>query len=588
MGALHYRLWAGEVLLEGLVLRQPGLEIEGAEVRIEVGPARGLRAHVKGMRLVATLLPTAGEAGPPSRPWTALSRFAEMSVENGEVEVRDRSGAPWLQLRDIQASLDHPSRKQPEVRVRVGEAGVGWPEGGIRVRGVQGSARIQLEEGTGALRLQEARVVAGSSWMEAEGELAHLDPVASRLNTRISAEGALIRQLFPDVPAEGRVEGTISGQSDASGAVGTIEASTPGLSVLDLGPWTGSVRGRLEGPRLAVDSLDLRGYGGAVSGQGVLSASDEASHLDLSARGIDVAALAASFSAERPPLASRADASLRLELQGGAIDTLVGKGSLAFRPAQTAGWPVGGAARLSLSGRGVTFSSDDLNVRNAHLSLEGSLSFEQELSLTYAFALPRLEDARALLADAGFEAPDLALSGAAVARGSLMGRLPDWRATAELTGEALSVEGIDLGLAGVLRASPEAVTIESLHLEGPDGLIEVSGSVPLDSGAQWELRGVARELRVTDALARRGHPGADDVGRRLRGGGNRSRPQGGVSGRSARGGCGRSPTREPERRRAPPADVPWPSRSSPASSAAEASKAPAPSHPARPSRLESP
>jgi outer membrane protein assembly complex protein YaeT len=504
VGALDYRLWAGEVRIEQLALRRPGLEIDGAQVKIEVGPSRGLRAQVKGMRLVATLGPGVEAAGPPSRPWTALSRFAEILVESGELEIRDRRGVPWLQLRDIHARLDRPNGRQPEVRVGVGEAGVGWPEGGIRMRGVQGSARIELDMRTGALRLQESRVVSGSSWIEATGELAHLDPATSRLNVRLSADGALIRQLFPDLPAEGRVEGILSRQSDASGAKGAIEASTPGLSVFDSGPWMGSLRGRFDGPRLAVDSLDLRGYGGAVSGQGVLSAGEEVSHLDLSARGIDVAALAASFSTERPPLASRADATFRLEVQGGAIDTLVGEGSLAFRPAQTSGWPIGGAARLRLSRRGVTFSARDLDVREAHLALEGSLSVERELSLTYALALPRLERAPALLADAGFEAPDLALGGAVFARGSLGGRLPDWRATARLTGEGLSVEGIDLGLAGALRASPDVVNIESLHLEGPEGLIELRGSLPLDSGARWELSGVARGLRVTDALARRG------------------------------------------------------------------------------------
>ena len=476
-------------------------------MRIEVGPSRGLRAHVKGMRLVATLLPTVEEAEPPSRPWTALSRFAEMSVENGAVELRDASGAPWLQLRDIEARLEHPHREQPEIRVRVGQADVGRPDGGVRVRLDQGSARFEVEKETGVLRLREARVVSGSSWMEATGELAQLDPVDSRLTARIAAEDALIRQLFPDVPAEGRVEAAISLQSDGSGLVGTIEASTPGVSVLDLGPWTGSLRGRLEGPRLTVDSLDLRGYGGAVTAQGVLSAGDEASHLDVSARGIDVAALAASFSAERPPVASRADAHPRgWSSRAGRSTRSWARARSPFGPPRQRAGRSAGAARLSVSGRGVTFSADALNVRNAQLSVEGSLSFEQELSLTYAFALPHIETASVLLADAGLATPDLALSGSAVARGTLGGRLPDWRATAELAGDAVSVEGIDLGLAGVLRASPEAVTVESLHLEGPEGLIEVSGSVPLDSGAVWELRGVARELRVTDALARLGIP----------------------------------------------------------------------------------
>ena len=103
---LDYRLWAGEVSVEGVAVRGPRLEITCARAGVDVGLGTGVRVQVDAPRVVVTQGPETGDEPPSqaSQPWTILERFEPSSRGRGVGEL-ELAGAPRKTAIDVGARL---------------------------------------------------------------------------------------------------------------------------------------------------------------------------------------------------------------------------------------------------------------------------------------------------------------------------------------------------------------------------------------------------------------------------------------------------------------------------------------------------
>ncbi|MGD8896223.1 MAG: translocation/assembly module TamB domain-containing protein [Acidobacteriota bacterium] len=502
-----YRLWAGEVRLDGVDVRRPRLEITCARAEVKVGLDAGVRARIEAPRVVVTQGPPGDDRPPsgPSRPWTTLAWVDAVDLREGALELRNREDVPWLRLEGFEVQVESPSG-HPRGSVRVAEAGVGWPGAGIRVEPLRAEGEFELERDSGAVRLLRGEVVAGESTFEGRGHLAQVQPIEARAEGGGRLDARLLQQLVPDLEIEGWVDARATFEKDAAGARGSLEVEAADLRVFEVGPWDGTIRGRLEDRRLHVESLDLAGYDGRAEASGTVFLGDGPSTMDARAHDLDVETLVGTFVDAPPPLASRVDARLELEIRDWEVDTLEGRGGVVLRAAEGEGWPVTGPVQVSLAERRVSFAAEDLRVRSAEVTAEGSFTFTKDLNLRYALRVPGLEGAPELLADAAVDVPELALGGSVEVEGEIEGRLPEWQGTARIASGGVSVEDVDVGLEGVLAMSGAGVEIESFEAKGEDGSLSVAGFIPFDDAGSWSVDAKVAKLRLTDALGLHGVP----------------------------------------------------------------------------------
>jgi outer membrane protein assembly factor BamA len=507
VGRLDYRLWAGEASVEGVAVRTPRLEIECPRAEVTVSPGLRLNVRAEAPRVLVTQGPrTDGEPEPePSQPWAILEHFDAVNLREGAVEIRRHDGTPWLRVEGIEAQVDR-SGENPRGSARVADAAVGWPGAGIRIEGVGAEAELELEAATGTLRVLRGSVTSDEATLEGRGELRQIGPILATAEGGGRIDARLVRRLVPELELVGRLDARVSFEKDPAGARGSIEVEAADLEAFDVGPWSGSIRGTLEDRRLQIDSLSLAGYDGRAEAEGAVFLGDGTSGLDLRTSGLDVKALVATFVDQAPPLASRVEAELRLDIRDWDMDTLEGQGRLSLRPRDGEGWPVAGPVRVGLADRAVSFTTDGLRVRTARVTAEGSFSFAKDLDLRYVLRLPELDAAPELLADAAVDLPGLALGGAVEVEGRIEGRLPEWQGTARIASGGVSVEDVDVGLEGVLAMSSAGVAIESFQARGEDGSLRVAGFIPLADARSWSVDAEIRELRLTDALGRHGVP----------------------------------------------------------------------------------
>ena len=179
--------------------------------------------------------------------------------------MRDSAGKPWLVLQNIDVTAE-TGLDGPSVRLRVADASVGWPSAGLRVKrvGVEGDLGLDA----GRLVLRRARLTTAGSTVEVSGALTRLSPLEADLRASGSVEGGLIGSLAPGTRIGGRIAANAAVNVARDSVTGTIEASTPALTVQGFGPWDARGRGRIQGSRLVVDSFQARGFGGRIDAEG--------------------------------------------------------------------------------------------------------------------------------------------------------------------------------------------------------------------------------------------------------------------------------------------------------------------------------
>jgi hypothetical protein len=152
---------------------------------------------------------------------------------------------PWLAL----GATSDGGRKPA---VRVADAGLGWPGGGLRVRAAHAEATLKL--GGAALVVERARVTAGAASLELGGRLERILPITATTSARAAFGDELVEALAPGSDLQGRIEAAAAVEVTDDRVSGRLDASSPALTVARLGPWSAVARGRFEGARLVIDS----------------------------------------------------------------------------------------------------------------------------------------------------------------------------------------------------------------------------------------------------------------------------------------------------------------------------------------------
>ena len=471
-------------------------------------------------------------AGLSAQPWRALERLGRAEVVDGRLELRDAKGDPWLVLGRFDAEMAEEGGRR-EISVRIAEAGMGWP---ARPNPASASATLALDGGR--LAFEQASVTAGGSSIDLRGRLDRISPVTATASARAAFDGALVEALAPGTDLVGRVEADATVEVKDDRVTGTLTATSPALTLNGLGPWAASGRGRFEGPRFVLESLEARGYGGRLVAEGPLALTpSEKTDVTVRADGFDVAALAAAFASADVPVAARVEGSLRWATTGWDVGAARGTGAITLRPSPRAArppagprLPLSGSGRVRITGRALALEGASVEAHGARVTAEGALGAEGNVRGSWRATLP-LSSVNALLTDLG-SAERLAetYTGTLVAEGELAGPVSSLLHQGTLRTDDLAFHGHPHSLEAQAHYAAGRLALAPLLVRSGFGKATLTGSVPvLADAGEWDLRGEIEALDLAPALALAGLEGEGPATGTLRVEGPRDAPRGRVA-----------------------------------------------------------
>ncbi len=520
-----YRLWAGEAAVQGLSVRRPGVTVACPRAVVRLG-ASGMRVELTDARLIAQQAadPDGSPPHAPSRPWAVIGRFAALHIVRGAIELHDRGGAVWLLADGIDAHVEKTAG-HARGAIHVARADLSWPGAASRVAGARMDVEIEVDLSSGALHLVKGRLAAGETDLTASGRLDQLHPTVGSVQASGRLDGPTLAAVASTSAAQGSLGVRLAVARAAANTSGTLELEASDLTIARVGPWSGTVRSRIDGRRLLLDSVEVRGHGAQVSGGGVMVLGQGVSALDVRIRAADLAAVAEGFTASRPPIASQADLEFYVQLDSWNLQTLIGTGHARLNARAGRGWPLSGRTTVALRGRRLNFVAPRLEVRQARLELDGSIVLPRDLSVNYALRVPDLREARPLLADAGLAAPPLTLAGTAEISGTLAGRLPTWQSRARMSTAGLAIEGVHVDVDTDLSLTSQGIRVDSFVAQGRDGYVAANGFVPF-GGERWAMGANLTDVQLVEWLSSRGVPLRTQIGGWLRVDGPAAHPRG--------------------------------------------------------------
>jgi outer membrane protein assembly complex protein YaeT len=525
LGQLELALWKGHAAATAASLVLPGTRIEAQRIALDWSPASGPQLSVLRPSVVVT-----DRDGPESRrpatglaaqPWRVLERLARAEVTEGRLELRDAKGAPWLVLGRLDLEMAGESRRST---LRVADAGLGWPGGGLRVRAAHAEATLKLDGA--ALVVERARVTAGAASLELGGRLERILPITATTSARAAFDDALIEALAPGSDLQGRIEAAAAVEVTDDRVSGRLDASSPALTVAGLGPWSAVASGRLEGARLVIDSATAGGFGGRLEAQGPLAlVASAGTEVRVRAHELDPAALARTLSKVELPLSARASGALRWTTQGWDIEAARGEGQVTLQPGDGPGLRPTAAATLRTRGRALTLADARIDARGARVSADATIAPSGQLSGRWTAELP-LQALPALLGDLGQSTWAPQVEGRLLAEGDVTGPVSDPRASARVRGQELAVRGRALGLDADVQYEAGRLSVAPLVLRSGGGQATLVGGIPLAAGGEWDLTGEIDTLELEPALALVGLEGRGPAAGTVRVTGRRDEPVG--------------------------------------------------------------
>ena len=528
----------GQATATAASLSLDGVTLDAQRVELDWSAKAG--THVRLLRPRIVVRDTGEPAAPPAtglaaQPWRVLENLAKAEVEDGRLELRDAKGEPWLVLGRFDAEMaEEDGRRQ--VSVRIADAGVGWPDGGLHVKPASADATLALENGQ--LVFERAHIVAGESSIDLRGRLDRVSPITATATARVALDGGIVGSLAPGTEVTGRVEGDVTVEAVDDRVTGTLAVASPALTVLGVGPWAARGHGRIDGPRLVLESLTAEGYGGRLVGEGQLALLEtERTDVRVRADGFDVATLARVFSDADVPVAARAEGSLRWATTGWNVDAARGTGTITLRPSSRParppagpGLPLSGSGSVRITGHALALEGVTLEARGARLTARAALAPEGTVRGSWNATLP-LASANALLADLG-EAARLSpmYTGTLVAQGELAGPVSSPEHEGTLRADDLAVHGHPHSLEARARYAAGRLELAPLTVRSGLGQATLAGSVPVFADAgEWNLRGEVAALDLAPALALAGLEGDGPATGTLRIDGPRDAPRGWIT-----------------------------------------------------------
>ncbi|REK05400.1 MAG: hypothetical protein DWQ36_16230 [Acidobacteria bacterium] len=406
-----------------------------------------------------------------------------------------------------------------------------------------GASRLQWRRGD-ADRARLQGTLFGALPVRTELTVERLPQPRLRLQLEAEADGETLRQLA-DSLARREISGDVSlelvAQLGAEQLDLTLRAGSEALTAAPGDAFAFDLAARLEDGALALESLEVEGYGGRLSARGeadlaavlgdlppVLAADRQRSDdgadagLEVEAESLEVFRLAEDLAGRQIPLAAAVSGSTRLEWSrtsgggdgdGGAdaapIDRallaagLRGSGRFELREEATPRRPgltqISGILTLErdpeMASGAVLVDGTRLRTHGVELELGGSASAD-DLDLAYVARIEDLAaqpDLRQVLVGIG-ASPRLA--GDLTARGTIRGAPDDPAAIALISGQP-RVDGRAFDASGELTADLDRVEISGLELAHAAERWRVQGTVPLRSaGEPWDLGLEADGLRL--------------------------------------------------------------------------------------------
>jgi outer membrane protein insertion porin family len=527
VGRLDLDLLQGRAgLVAPNLLLPPGTRIDAQALQLDWSPWEGARVS-----LLRPVVRVAAEAEPArerppatglaTQPWRALERLARLSVEDGRVELRDAASRPWLVLAGIELQASGGERASGSLRIT--DASLGWPGGGLRVRPARAEAVLRVEGG--ALVVESLRMrTGGASALDLGGRLERILPVTAAASVQAAFDGVLVAQLAPGARTSGRVTASAQIEVEDGRATGPFGAECEALAVEGVGPWAARARARFDGARLVVESLAARGFGGRVEAEGELALGPGVrTDVRLRVADLDLDALVRAPSGAGAPLAARASGSLRWSTTGWEIGAARGEGRVSLRPGPGTGLRPLGEVPLRIAGRTLEIASARIEVRGAQVAASAEISGDGALRGRFTSELP-LASLPALLADLGQPPRSVPFEGSIRAEGELGGTLAQPEAAVRMAGHSLAVRGDPIALGAEGRYEPGGLSLAPLVLRAGAGRATVTGSVPLRAAGEWRLEGAIERLDAEPLLALVGIDGHGPVTGTIRVSGPRDEP----------------------------------------------------------------
>ena len=524
LGQLDLALWKGHAAATAVSLALPGARIEVQGLAVEWSPASGphltlVRPHIVVTDSGVPGVPRPRADGLAAQPWRVLERLERADVVDGRLELRDATGAPWLVLGRVDFEMAGASRR---TSLRIADAAIGWPEGGLRVRPAEAEATLSLDGGV--LVVEQARITASASSLELAGRVRRVLPLSAAATARAAMDGALVEAVAPGSGLQGRIEADATVDVADDRVTGRLDAAAPALKVAGVGPWSATGSGRLEGASLVVESFTARGFGGRLDAQGPLALVASAStDLRLRAEDLDPAALARAVARVDLPLSTRASGSLRVTTQGWDLEGARGEGRIALSAGAGSGLKPTGSATLRTRGLALTLAGAHVEARGASVAADAELTASGNVTGRWSVDLP-IQSLTALLADLGQPARAPELEGRLLAEGDVAGPVRAPLVSARVRGQDLALRRRPLGLEAELRYESRRLSVAPLVLRSGSGQATLTGGIPLAADGEWDLTGEVDALELDPALALVGLEGSGPATGTVRVTGRRGEP----------------------------------------------------------------
>jgi outer membrane protein assembly complex protein YaeT len=528
LGQLELALWRGHAAAVAVSFEVPGTRVDVQRVSLDWPLGTRPQLLLVRPQVVVTDIGAPRVPGPAiglaARPWLGLERLRRVEIVDGRVELRDAKAAPWLVLSDLDAwSTDAGER----VTLRLGQADLGSPGGGLRLLGATAEGAFGVRDGR--LQVERARIASGDSSLELAGALERIQPLTASLSGRAAVDGALVEAVAPGTDLKGRLEAETTLDAKDDRFTGTLTASSSGLTLSGLGPWSTSARGRLEPGAFVVESFTALGYGGRIEASGPLALTASGrTEVELRATGFDPLALARAFQrgdapAQSLPVSTVASATLRISTHGFDLEKARGTGQLSLQPGAGAGLKPTGGAGIRIEGRTIAIAGAHVEARGARLTADGELRGGGSFDGRFTAELP-LAAVPGLLADTGRPAKAPPMDGRLVAEGEVRGATAAPEASARLRSVGLAVRGNPVALEAEALYQGGRLAVAPLVLRSGRGQATLTGTVPLAPADQWELAGDVDALEIAPGLALAGLEGRGPASGTVRVSGPRDEP----------------------------------------------------------------
>ncbi len=258
-----YRLWRGEIRIEGLSWSEEGAAVRAREVLVRFQFHEPLEVRVEEPD-VRVVLSGPGGSGRERSAIPAFALGVGLTVGNGSLRLEWPEENRSLELSSIEAEL------APEGAFS--RATLEAMSGRLRDQDLEidfGPARASLRLGPTEIQIDEARLSKDGSFVTASGRLGPLSPLVAELRFEHSIEGSLLSTFDPRIALEGVLQGEGAlrrrpGSEDEGEGVLRAQA----VSVSSIGPLAVEASWRFAGDaasaKVSLDSLDAENLRGDV------------------------------------------------------------------------------------------------------------------------------------------------------------------------------------------------------------------------------------------------------------------------------------------------------------------------------------